>query len=117
MAGFMPAVWYSKEPEQTESRGSSEKVDAVGGSAKILKGDHIVTAQETFRRDKNKRRFVVTCWDCEEHKVLKVNKTKTAPEIGPFVAATIAYELAHSVVTTCDHKVLFQVSEIEHGRN
>ena len=57
MSGFMPAVWYSKEPE-VEEQGSNEQIDGAGESAKILKGDHIITSQETFKKAKlQKRRY------------------------------------------------------------
>ncbi len=55
--GFMPAVWYSKDAE------SGEAGDVMGEegmeSAKILKGDHIITAQETFTHSdaKHHRRY------------------------------------------------------------
>ena len=58
MARFMPAVWYSKAA-QAEDRGSNEQIDGVAESAKILKGDHIITSQETFKKDTlQKRRYV-----------------------------------------------------------
>ena len=59
MAGFMPAVWYSKDAAEAEEQGSKEDVNTVAESAKILKGDHIVTAQETFKKAKlQKRRYI-----------------------------------------------------------
>ena len=56
----MPAVWYSKEASEAEEQGSKEEVDGVSESAKILKGDHIITAQETFKKGKlQKRRCIL----------------------------------------------------------
>ena len=55
MARFMPAVWYSKDAE-AEDRGSNEQIDGVAESAKILKGDHIITSQETFKKDTLQKR-------------------------------------------------------------
>ena len=60
IAGFMPAVWYSKEASEAEEQGSKEEVDSVPESAKILKGDHIITAQETFKKGQlQKRRYIL----------------------------------------------------------
>ena len=56
----MPAVWYSKEASEAEEQGSKEDVDGVSESAKILKGDHIITPQETFKKGKlQKRRYIL----------------------------------------------------------
>ena len=74
IAGFMPAVWYSKEASEAEEQGSKEEVDSVSESAKILKGDHIITAQETFKKGQlQKRRYSLEILLCDDITILKLN--------------------------------------------
>ncbi len=56
MAAFMPAVLYSKEADGKSGSGGVVTEQQNVESAKILKGDHIVAAHETFKQDKAKRR-------------------------------------------------------------
>ena len=78
----MPAVWYSKEASEAEEQGSKEEVDSVSESAKILKGDHIITAQETFKKGQlQKRRYIFKSFLYNTRKSSCVNARGIPPAV------------------------------------